>query len=480
VDSHNDAESLSLPVSLLGDRRFRTGVVVGAGIALGAWLWLHFGHGAPLEQVSSPLAIPGHSSPAGSASRSASEQPLRAPTAQTSSTAQASSTAQTSTVESPPWHELTVQRGDTLSSLFREMGLPASAWIPVMKVPKARKILRHLRPGRELRYRIASDGDLQALSYPLDLTHRLVVSRAEHGYRASVGALPVEHRQARATGTVEHSLFNAAQSAGLSQRLTMNLTHIFKWEVNFKQSVRTGDYFEVVYRQLWKHGQKLRNGGIVAAQYVNRGHRYRAYRFTLPDGKTSYYKADGRSVSKGIERAPLHYKYISSPFSYHRYDPVVHVWRPHYGVDYAAPTGTPVHAAADGRVIWARRDGGYGNLVVIRSFGRYKTYYAHLRRFARGIHKGMHVHQGELIGYVGQTGEATGPHLHFGIMVNGRWRNPRTVPLPSNKPIPHKYLAEFKQRIKPLKQALDTMEAQRRQKGQPTRVATASRETSGN
>jgi len=475
VGSHNDADSLSLPVSLLADRRFRTGVVIGAGLALGALLWLHFGHGGSLGQISSPLAIPGH------LSRSASTTAgPGAGSGQAAGSPATAAEAQIPTVESPPWHKVTVQRGDTLSALFKEMGLPASAWIPVMKVPQARKVLRNLRPGREMRYRIAAGGGLQALSYPLDLTHRLVVSRTGQGYQASVQALPVEHRQARVTGTVEHSLFRAAQSAGLSQRLTMNLTHIFKWEVNFNQSVRPGDFFEVVYRQLWKDGQKLRNGGIVAAQYVNRGHRYRAYRFTLPDGKTGYYKADGKSVSKGIERAPLHYKYISSPFSYHRYDPVVHVWRPHYGVDYAAPTGTPVHAAADGRVVWARRDGGYGNLVVIRSFGRYKTYYAHLHRFARGIHKGMHVHQGELIGYVGQTGEATGPHLHFGIMVNGRWRNPRTVPLPSDKPIPHKYLAEFRTRIKPLKQALDTMEAERRQKGQPTRVAAASGESSHN
>ncbi len=459
MDSQSNADRLPFPAGLLIDRRFRTGLVMGAGMALVAWTWLHFRHNAALEGSWVQVPVPSH---IGSS--------VQAPPPPVEPSPRASADGATTQAS---WRTVTVQHGDTLSRIFSRVGLPAADWIALLKAPAARKVLHSLRPGKVLHYREMPRGRLETLRYPVDLTHRLVVSRSADGFRAQIRALPVEHRQARVTGTVRHSLFHSGREAGLSQRLVMQLTHIFKWEINFKEAVRAGDYFEVVYRQLWKNGRKVRNGSIVAAQYVNHGKRYRAYRFTLPDGKTGYYDADGKSISKGIERAPLHYKYISSGFSYHRFDPVVHVWRPHYGVDYAAPVGTPVHAAADGRVVWAARDGGYGNLVVIRSFGRYKTYYAHLHRFAHGLHKGEHVHQGQLIGYVGQTGEATGPHLHFGIMVNGRWRNPRTVPLPSDRPVPRRYLAEFKEHVGQLRQTLDTMEAERRLRGQPTRMASA-------
>ncbi|MGD8690303.1 MAG: M23 family metallopeptidase, partial [Gammaproteobacteria bacterium] len=215
-----------------------------------------------------------------------------------------------------------------------------------------------------------------------------------------------------------------------------------------------GDSFEVVFRQ---SGDTPAEGDprILAAEFTNQGHPYQAFWYQDDNGDGDYYTVSGQSVHESILRAPLRYDHISSRFSYHRMNPVLHIVRPHYGVDYAAPMGTPVKAAANGRIKFIGRDGGYGRLVVIESFGKYDTYYAHLHRFAHGLSRGTRVHQGEVIGYVGESGEATGPHLHYGIRVAGHWRDPRTVPLPKARPLPIDQLARFEDRIQPWLAMLD-------------------------
>jgi len=416
--------------------------------------------------VSSPVPLPPAERTAPDAKApSAQNRPVRPAPAAPSSAATGVPAKQPATnsspgvkpTDSPPasapaadWRTVTVHSGDTLSRVFSRNGLPPTAWMDILKLGGDTAALKSLLPGEKIRLQVDDSGRLVALSYAMDDLHVLHVVRKGDGYAANVRTLPVKHRDALVRGTVKASLYHAALGAGLTERLTAALTHIFRWEIKFRQDIRPGDRFSVIYGQLWRKGKRLSNQDILAAEFVNQGHRYRAFRFEDPRGHVGYYTADGHSVAKGILRAPVHYTHISSGFSYHRMDPVLHIVRPHYGVDYAAPIGTPVKAAADGRVVYRARDGGYGRLVVIKSFGRYKTYYAHLHRFDRHVHEGDYVHQGQVIGFVGESGQATGPHLHFGIKVNGVWKNPRTVPLPSASPVPRKYLAQFKKEIAPL------------------------------
>lgn len=273
---------------------------------------------------------------------------------------------------------------------------------------------------------------------------------------ASDGARTSQASLHRVGGEIHHSFLAAAKSAGLSFRLADQVVKALHGAVNFRR-LHPGDRFSVVYGHPGGNDKNKNHPRVLAVRLMTSGHTYRAFWFGAQgDGSGGYFNQQGESLREGMVRAPLHYEYISSPFSYHRLNPITHVVRPHYGVDYAAPTGTPVEAAADGRVIYRGHDrGGYGNLVIIKSFGDYKTYYAHLHRFASNVHAGDHVHEGEIIGYVGATGEATGPHLHFGIQVNGKWVNPRTYPLPHAARIASGEHSKFKERVARLKMALN-------------------------
>jgi len=364
------------------------------------------------------------------------------------------------------WHALTVHRGDTLSALFHRLDLPAASLAHVMQLGGHTKALRRLHPGDRLRLRTTSDHRLDTLRYSLGPIRTLVVQRDDDSLSAHIEKAPVDHRLALASGRIHHSLYRAATRAGLASRQIAQLARIFRWHINFSRELRPGDRFRVVYRQPFVGDHPLQPGRIVAVRLQVDGKTHRAFWFQPDDGHGgAYYDARGRNLAQGILRAPLHYKYISSGFSYHRLNPVTHVVEPHYGVDYAARIGTPVHAAANGRVHCAHRVRGYGRLVVINSFGHYQTYYAHLHRYAKGLHEGEWVHQGQLIGYVGESGETTGPHLHFGIRKDRRWVNPRTASIPSGPPVPHNRLAAFHQHIQPLLADLRTEPGQLRLAG---------------
>jgi murein DD-endopeptidase MepM/ murein hydrolase activator NlpD len=261
-------------------------------------------------------------------------------------------------------------------------------------------------------------------------------------------------------GVIKSSLYNAVIDAGLDPSLAVRLRDIFGGKVDFRRDIRPGDWFSAIYAPTDSKTTSIQSHGIVAAEISVHNRIYRAFLFKIGTSRDLYYTADGQNLQQSILRAPLKYERISSPFSYHRLDPVLHVIRPHYGVDYAAPMGTPVAAAANGYIRFIGQDAGYGNLVVISSFGKYETYYAHLRRFAPGLHIDSRVTQGQRIGYVGESGEATGPHLHFGIKVNGVWRNPRTVPLPNASPLPKEDWTAFQQSIAPLLAELDRRDEQ--------------------
>jgi murein DD-endopeptidase MepM/ murein hydrolase activator NlpD len=237
----------------------------------------------------------------------------------------------------------------------------------------------------------------------------------------------------------------------------MELANIFGWDIDFALDIRQGDSFSLLYEEHYLDGEKLRNGRILAAEFHNRGDRFQAVLFTDPDGRGQYYSPDGKSMRKAFLRSPVDFRRISSTFQRERFHPVLGERRPHRGVDYAAATGTPIKAAGDGRVITRGVQGGYGNTVIIQHGNNITTLYAHLSRFQKGVTNGSRVRQGQVIGYVGKTGLATGPHLHYEFRINGRHQNPLTVKLPDAEPIPSKYREAFQQQSRPLLAQLDLL-----------------------
>ena len=355
-------------------------------------------------------------------------------------------------------HQVAVRRGDSLSTTFDRIGLPPSQIQAVMDLGKDSKILTRLHPGDQLKIFTSQDNKrLRGLIYQIDENHRLDIAMGSDGLNSQVIESPIETRISHATGTIDSSLFLAAQQAGLSDNLTMELANLFGWDIDFALDIRTGDQFSLVYEEQYLHGKKLHDGNILAAEFINQDHSYRAVRFTDDTGHSGYYTPDGKSVRKAFLRTPVDFKRISSGFSLHRKHPKLNTIRAHKGVDYAASTGTPIRATGDGKVIFRGIKGGYGNVVILQHGSKYSTLYGHMSRFARGIYGGRQVHQGQVIGYVGMTGLATGPHLHYEFRVNGVHRNPLTVHLPDAAPLPKQYRDTFDMTSRPLLAQLDTL-----------------------
>lgn len=339
--------------------------------------------------------------------------------------------------------KLNVRRGDTLGHLFARNDLSRADLASIMHLGGEVTRLRYIHRGEIINVVHDAGGHVLGLRMQVDNAHRLQVSQAANGYQAQLVDIPTETSVAFAHGVIENSLFDAAGRAGLSDQVTMQLVHLFGWDIDFHHDVRSGDSFSILYQKIHREGQPVTDGSILAAEFTTAGNTYRIVRFTAPDGDSGYYTPDGRSVRKALLRAPVAYTRISSGFSLHRMNPVLHFIRPHYGVDYAAPMGTPIVAAGDGRIVFRGRKEGFGRCIIINNGGGYTTLYAHMSRFRSGQHVDSRVKQDQVIGYVGESGEATGPHLHYQIMVDGVPRNPRTVKLPSAAPIPAIYRPEF-------------------------------------
>ena len=349
--------------------------------------------------------------------------------------------------------DLLVERGDTLESLFRRNGLSLGDLADLVALPDVGRGLRLLKPGDRLA--ISHRGDeVLSLRRELDDVRVLSIARKSSGFEASMLERQIDLRPTGAHGVVRSSLFEAGVDAGMSDKLTMDLAGIFEWDIDFIQDVREGDEFTVLYEEVWRDGVKLRNGDIIAAEFVNQGKSYRAARFTDASGRSNYYTPDGHSVRKAFIRAPLNFTRISSKFDLSRRHPILNTIRAHQGVDYAAPIGTPIRAAGDGKVIFRGVQGGYGNVIILQHGGNITTLYGHMSRFGNAK-VGARVAQGDVIGYVGQSGLATGPHLHYEYRVNGVHRNPRTVSLPPADPVAAEYQEGFRAATAPFWRQLD-------------------------
>jgi murein DD-endopeptidase MepM/ murein hydrolase activator NlpD len=339
-----------------------------------------------------------------------------------------------------------VSHNDTLDRIFRRLKLDVADLASLRNLPGMRSALDRLRPGEALQL-IHRDGELFGFERQLSASETLKVVRDDAGFRSDVLENPLETRERTVHGVIDSSLFEAVAKAGAHDQTALALAEIFGWDIDFVLDIQPGDSFAVTYQELWQDGEYIKDGPIAAALFVNRGREYRAVRYVDPNGGAHYYTPEGLSMYRAFLRTPVEFTRISSRFNPRRRHPVLNTIRAHKGVDYAAPVGTPIRAAGDGRVIFAGRKGGYGNVLEIAHTRGVITLYGHVHRFAKGVRVGEHVTQGSIVAYVGMSGLATGPHLHYEYRVNGVHKNPQTVSLPSAAPIDPAWRADFEARV---------------------------------
>lgn len=353
---------------------------------------------------------------------------------------------------------LTIRAGDTLDELFRKHDLDIGNLVEISRLDEARTRFRKIKPGDVFEI-THDDGKLVSMYLALDLTNALVIDRDDSSYTASIVERPIEVRKRMAYGVIDTSLFESGAAAGLSDKLIMNIAGIFAWDVDFVLDIRVDDNYYVQWEEIWQDGEFVTDGEIVLAEFNNNGRTNRAIRFVDDSGRTDYFTPDGHSVRKAFIRAPVDFTRVSSNFNPRRRHPILNTIRAHRGVDYAAPRGTPIRAAGDGKVIFRGVKNGYGNAIILQHGGNITTLYAHMSKYASKSWVGARVRQGQTIGYVGATGLATANHLHYEYRISGVHRNPRTVELPQANPIAEKYRARFLAASAPMLEELENFKS---------------------
>jgi len=348
------------------------------------------------------------------------------------------------------WREERVQRGDTIGSLLARASVDDAEAMEFLRTDPSARALYQLRPGRALQVATAEDGRLTGLRFLAGNGEMLSMSRSASGFVVEREAPKEDVRITMRAGEIESSLFAAADEADLPDSVTLGLADVFEGDIDFYHDLRRGDRFIVLYETRYVDGEPVGTGRILAAEFINRGVAFHAFRWVAPDGSEGYFDETGRSSRKAFLRSPMEFSRITSGFTQGRFHPVLHSMRAHHGTDFAAPTGTPVRVTADGVVQVAGEQNGYGNVVIVKHDGRYSTVYAHLSRFADRLTDGARVHQGDTIGYVGQTGWATGPHLHYEIRIDGEPQDALTVALPMATSVSDEERAAFAAQIAPL------------------------------
>jgi murein DD-endopeptidase MepM/ murein hydrolase activator NlpD len=434
-------------------RRRPVGVLLvgaAAGLCLATSAWL-----SVVGPSIGDLAAPGDPDPAATSATpadaaSAAPPPTVAPGAASEFAAAAS--AAIKPLESAV--EVIVRRNDTLDAIFRRLQLSIQDLAAVRSLPGIRQSLDFLKPGDVVKL-TSLNGELTSLTRRISETDTLSVRRDAGGeFAADIVKNSLELRVAPLHGRITSSLFKTVDDLGASDQVALQLAEVFRYDIDFAQELQPGDSFTVVLEKVWRDGGFLRDGEILAAEFVNNGHVYRAVRYTLPDGRHEYYTPDGKSIRKAFLLAPVQFSRISSGFGL-RWHPVLDRMRAHRGIDYAAPVGTPVRAAGAGRVAFRGTQGGYGNVVMVMHPGGVETVYGHLSHFSPSLFVGKRVQQGELVGYVGMTGLATGPHLHYEYRVGGVHRNPASIKSLPAEPISPALRADFNVRTAELLASLD-------------------------
>lgn len=341
------------------------------------------------------------------------------------------------------WRSYSVRRGDTLGKIFNRFSVDVGLASRIAG-HETGEALKKLLPERNIQFGFDDKERLVKLRYELGRLEELVVDFDPTGdFSVSARDVPVKTRERKASQTIGSSLFLSASRAGLNNRLIMELVSIFGWEIDFALDIRKGDRYSIIYEEVFKNGESIGTGDIIAAEFVNGGKVFHAVRHIDDKGRKEYFDLEGRNLRGTFLKTPMRVSRVTSGFSKRRFHPVLKKWRAHRGVDYGAPTGTPVLATGDGRVHSVGRNGGYGNTVILKHGGQYSTLYAHLSGYKKGLGRGAEVRQGDVIGYVGSTGLVTGPHLHYEFRVNGEHRDPLAFDAPKAEPIADHYRNQF-------------------------------------
>ena len=343
------------------------------------------------------------------------------------------------------WQTDLVRRNDTLGSLFKRMGVrDDDAKKFLMLSPDSREINTQLIPGRTLDIKTNADGKLLYLEYELPDDEILVAGLTANGYQVAKQKLILENHEVLKSAKITSSLFGATDDAGIPDKIALKIAEIFSSQIDFNEDLRPGDRFNVVYEAFYNAGELMKTGNVLAVEFITKGEKHQAIHFGKANSKYAYYTPEGKSLHKSFLRSPLEFTRVSSSFNRGRRHPILHKVRAHKGVDLAARSGTRIKASGDGEVVFKGRKGGYGNVLIIQHRNGIRTLYGHLSKFAKGIHRGKNVEQSDIIGYVGMTGLATGPHLHYEFLLNGVHRDPMKVALPTSVPLDAKYKEEFK------------------------------------
>lgn len=347
-----------------------------------------------------------------------------------------------------------ILRGDTVASLLARIGVddPAARTF-LLSHSTAQAVARQLSPGKNITAQVSDQGELLSLVFPLNggKDQALFIEKSGDGFKASERSLPLETQVLMKSAEIRYSLFGATDAAGIPDSVATQMADIFGGDIDFHRDLRKGDRFTVIFESISYLGKQVRTGRILAAEFINAGTTYRAFWYDNPHGGESsggYYTAEGKNIRKAFLRSPLEFSRITSGFTTARFHPVLQTWRAHKGVDYGAPTGTRIKATADGMVDFVGKQNGYGNVVILRHQSRYTTLYGHMSGFAPGLKKGSRISQGDVIGYVGATGLASGPHLHYEFRINDVHQNPLTIAMPSAPPLTNAQLPDFKAKTK--------------------------------
>jgi murein DD-endopeptidase MepM/ murein hydrolase activator NlpD len=359
--------------------------------------------------------------------------------------------------QEPLWREERIRRGDTLASLLARMQVSDPTANEYLRKSKDAKGIMQLAPGRTIQVLTSDSGHLISLRYRSGADKELVVKRGSETFTTRTETVALERRLLMKSGSVVSSLYAATDDADVPEAVTDQLLKVFSSEIDFRGDLRRGDRFAVVFEAFYRGGEMVRSGRLMAAEFANGGKTHRAVWFEGSQGKGDYYAPDGKSLKKGYLRSPIEISRVTSGFSEARLHPVLQTVRAHKGVDYAAPIGTKVLAAADGTVEFVGQQSGYGNVIIVEHRDGISTLYGHLSAFRSGLQKGQSVEQGDVIGYVGMTGLATGPHLHYEFRINGEHQDPLRVAAVGGFAVSPQWQAEFETRIQPLAQQLSLL-----------------------
>jgi murein DD-endopeptidase MepM/ murein hydrolase activator NlpD len=353
-----------------------------------------------------------------------------------------------------------VAPGDSMARIFKQQGIPDRELALLLESKPLGPRLKNIFPGHDLRFTLNADNELLKLAYSPGPLETLEFERVGDRFIGHDVQRAPERLTAYKHAKIDHSLFIASQRAGLDDALTMRIAQIFQWDIDFVLDIRKGDEFYVLFEELYLEDKFIGFGDVLAAEFVNQGDSYQALQYEDPHGQKGYFNPRGENMKKAFLRAPVEFSRISSNFNLRRKHPLHKRTVPHRGIDYAAPRGTPILAAGDGKVVTASKSSSNGNYVVLQHGEQFVTKYLHLSKFARGVRAGKRIVQGDTIGYVGSTGWATGPHLHYEFLVNGSHKNPRTVKLPDATPVPAQELEAFNTQARPLISLLNNYKQQ--------------------